>query len=52
MKAKKQTRKTAKKQNAKTEQKKKCKLQKTWHPSNYLIEPHPELGIPECDFAW
>jgi hypothetical protein len=49
MRNKKQTRKTTNKRNAKTQRKTPRKLLKTWHPSNYLLESHPELGIPEYE---
>jgi hypothetical protein len=49
MKIKKHAEKPHKKGKAKTPRKATRKLQKTWHPSNYLLEPHPELGIPECE---
>jgi hypothetical protein len=48
MKAKRQTRKAEKKEKAKTKRRTTRKPQKTWQPTNYLLEPHPELGIPEC----
>jgi hypothetical protein len=51
MNAKKRPRKIQKRDNVKTQRKTKRKLQKMWHPSNYLFEPHPELGIPECEEA-
>jgi len=49
MKTNKHTRKTQKKGHAKTPRKTTHKLQKPRHPSNYLLEPNAERGVPECE---
>ncbi len=49
MKAKNRGKKNQKKRNARNQRETTRKIEKAWRPSNYLLEPHPELGIPECE---
>ena len=41
-------RKNQQKRRAKTKRVARRPEQKTWHPSNYLLESNVELGLPEC----